>query len=338
MLISTTADYDLDSLHTRLHAVRNYTIDVHVSHAFEGGVFFSMDPDKKWVKEQITFIDALHEQCAKADFSPARLHLHWGNLNATELYHNWCAVNNPVEQLGSVGCLNMLLPQVVKNTAFIEHNKTPTKLFTYLNSAQRKHREDALNYIYENGLLDMCEWTWFNDWHYNLNEHFHTLIPKSAEGLEWKGKPVADVDAFAMSPELIDMHTNTCFDLIAETFYHHDVHHYSNLAYMNTVYFTEKTWRALILKRPFLLIGNKDSLTQLKALGFKTFPMLFDESYDTLDDDKRLGHVLAQLNSFDVESMFAKINTAEVQDILEHNLQQALNLSQKMVDIESKMS
>ena len=66
--------------------------------------------------------------------------------------------------------------------------------------------------------------------------------------------------------------------------------------------------------------------------------MLFDESYDMLDDDKRLGHVLAQLNGFSVDSMFAKINTAEVQDILEHNLQQALNLSQKMVDIESKMS
>ena len=66
--------------------------------------------------------------------------------------------------------------------------------------------------------------------------------------------------------------------------------------------------------------------------------MLFDESYDTLDDDKRLDHVLAQLSGFSVDSMFAKINTAEVQDILEHNLQQALNLSQKMVDIDSKMS
>ena len=339
MFIEITADYDLDSLHKKLHAVRNYSIDVYLSHSFEGGLFLSFDPDKKWVKDKIMFFDAVHKQCEKATFPPERIHIRWGNLNASEMYEQWCFYNNPVGRFGSVEAVNELLTQVNKPTTVLmtAQESLPQKLFTYLNSAQRKHREDALNYIYENDLLDMCEWTWFNDWHYNLNEHFHTLIPKSAEGFEWKGKPVADESVYAFSEELLDMYSNTCFDLISETFYHHDVHHYDEFAYMDTVYITEKTWRSILIKRPFLLIGNKHSLKQLHALGFKTFPMLFDESYDTLGDGKRLGHVLAQLNGFSVESMFAKINTAEVQDILEHNLQQALKLSQKMVDIRNKM-
>jgi hypothetical protein len=336
MLIEINADYDLDNLHTRLHAVRLYTIDVHISNGYEGGMFLSMDPDQKWVKEQITLIDAIHKQCDKADFPPARIHLHWGNLNAEKIYEDWCFWNNPVERFGSVGCFNMLLPSV-RSDAVNTTDVTPTKLFTYFNSAQRKHREDGLNYIYENGLLDKCEWTWFNDWHYNLNEHFHTLIPKSAEGFEWEGKPVADTSAYAPGEQLLDMQRNTYFDLIAETFYYHDVEYYTDFEYWHTVYVTEKTWRALLSKRPFMILGNKNTLKELHELGFKTFPMLFDEKYDTLNDDKRLGHVLAQLNNFTIEDFNTKVNSDEVQDILNHNYNICLKLSQKMVDIRNKM-
>jgi hypothetical protein len=86
-----------------------------------------------------------------------------------------------------------------------------------------------------------------------------------------------------------------------------------------------------------MILGNKNTLKELHALGFKTFPMLFDEKYDTLNDNKRLGYVLGQLNGFTIDSMIAKIDTPEVQAILEHNLQQAVKLSQKMVDIRNKM-
>ena len=48
-------------------------------------------------------------------------------------------------------------------------------------------------------------------------------------------------------------------------------------------YFSEKTWKAFIYKMPFMIVGSKNSLTQLRSFGFKTFNDFWDESYDTLD-------------------------------------------------------
>lgn len=48
-------------------------------------------------------------------------------------------------------------------------------------------------------------------------------------------------------------------------------------------YFSEKTWKAILFKMPFMIVGGKHSLNQLKLFGFKTFDDFWDESYDNLD-------------------------------------------------------
>ena len=47
---------------------------------------------------------------------------------------------------------------------------------------------------------------------------------------------------------------------------------------------SEKLYKNLFSKRPFIILGQKGSLKFLHELGFKTFPFLFDESYDNIDD------------------------------------------------------
>lgn len=45
---------------------------------------------------------------------------------------------------------------------------------------------------------------------------------------------------------------------------------------------SEKTIKGILSKRPFILVGSKGTLAQLKLLGFKTFESIWDESYDTI--------------------------------------------------------
>ena len=45
-------------------------------------------------------------------------------------------------------------------------------------------------------------------------------------------------------------------------------------------YFSEKTFKAVLTKRPFILLGGINSLRDFKDLGFKTFDRWIDESYD----------------------------------------------------------
>jgi hypothetical protein len=46
-------------------------------------------------------------------------------------------------------------------------------------------------------------------------------------------------------------------------------------------YLTEKTWKAIVNQKPFMLLGAPGSLDLLKAMGFKTFDKWWDESYDS---------------------------------------------------------
>ena len=73
-----------------------------------------------------------------------------------------------------------------------------------------------------------------------------------------------------------------------------------------TVYFgrrthlTEKTFKAIALEMPFVLIATAGSLEYLRSYGFKTFGNIFDESYDEETDDiRRIERVTKLLKELD---------------------------------------
>ena len=49
----------------------------------------------------------------------------------------------------------------------------------------------------------------------------------------------------------------------------------------DTIYFSEKTFKPILAKQPFITVASPNSLNKLKELGFKTFDKWWDESYDT---------------------------------------------------------
>jgi len=74
-----------------------------------------------------------------------------------------------------------------------------------------------------------------------------------------------------------------------------------------TVYFgrrthiTEKTFKAIALEMPFVLVAPAHSLEYMRSYGFKTFDGIFDESYDLETDDimrvEKVAQVLKDLDS-----------------------------------------
>jgi hypothetical protein len=73
-----------------------------------------------------------------------------------------------------------------------------------------------------------------------------------------------------------------------------------------TVYFgqrthiTEKTFKAIALGMPFILVAAAGSLEYMRSYGFRTFGDVWDESYDTETDDiKRLEKIAALLRDID---------------------------------------
>jgi hypothetical protein len=61
-------------------------------------------------------------------------------------------------------------------------------------------------------------------------------------------------------------------------------------------YLTEKTWKAIVNQRPFMLLGAPGSLALLKDMGFKTFHKWWDESYDSKKNiGDRIDGIISQL-------------------------------------------
>lgn len=54
----------------------------------------------------------------------------------------------------------------------------------------------------------------------------------------------------------------------------------------NRIMVTEKTYKAIVSQKPFLMIAPVSSMQLLKEEGFKSFSDLFDERYDEVDDHK----------------------------------------------------
>lgn len=62
------------------------------------------------------------------------------------------------------------------------------------------------------------------------------------------------------------------------------------------VFITEKVVRPMIYFHPFIVYGNPNTLSELRKLGFKTFPEFFDESYDLVEnEDERLSMIVENI-------------------------------------------
>lgn len=67
--------------------------------------------------------------------------------------------------------------------------------------------------------------------------------------------------------------------------------------YYNKLHLTEKIFKPIVSKQPFMLLAAPGNLAYLKSYGFKTFDSVIDESYDNIiDNDLRIEAVVRQLH------------------------------------------
>lgn len=95
---------------------------------------------------------------------------------------------------------------------------------------------------------------------------------------------------------------------------------------------TEKIFKPIVLKQPFILLGCAHNLEYLKTYGFKTFDRWWDESYDTCRDPiQRIAMVTNILETIcKLSNKKLQEILIEMEEILEHNYQ--LFYSQKFID------
>ena len=98
----------------------------------------------------------------------------------------------------------------------------------------------------------------------------------------------------------------------------------------NGFYVTEKFWRAVATKTPFVIYGPQYVLTNLKKLGFKTFHDFWDEGYQedyAVDKIAGIKNILKKISAEPIEEIAWMYRN--MQPILDHNYEVFMNFTHK---------
>jgi hypothetical protein len=83
---------------------------------------------------------------------------------------------------------------------------------------------------------------------------------------------------------------------------------------------TEKTFKPIAMGMPFVIVGTQGSLKYLRSYGFRTFEGIWDESYDSAEDDVRIERIASLLRSLDELPIASKQDLFDqAQEVIKHN-------------------
>lgn len=197
----------------------------------------------------------------------------------------------------------------------INHSATKPKYFDALLGSPKPHRDFVFKAVNDNQLNDKVVMTYGGDWKegefyakdYFIWEEGTTPIGQTIGTADWADYCGQRVHLSQIIP--IKTFNETAYSIIAET------------DYDNTLScFTEKTAKPMIARRLFIAFTGYKFMHNLRALGFKTFDGVIDESYDLIkDDNERYTAAFEQVKWLceqDQDVIYAKIKP-----IVEHNFQ-----------------
>lgn len=117
---------------------------------------------------------------------------------------------------------------------------------------------------------------------------------------------------------------NSYFSVVTETVFYAAFRspppNIGQLETVNGLLISEKTYKSIAMKHPFILLTRPHTLKLLRERGYKTFSPFIDESYDEIENDvlrlQTVANEIHRLSKIDLIEF-----THQVKDIVEHNAQ-----------------
>jgi hypothetical protein len=278
-----------------------------------------------------------------------------GAVNAKEIYEEYCKHNNilnePSERLSIMSYASsehIFAPNFDGAEPEYNVDTVPEKLFLAWNRRYRQHRLQLATLLEKNNLVDRSYMSFPNCDIERPTTTFSDLISRMniVTQLAHMGLEQRHVDSFANKlPLVLDgednivqmcsdennvsrpYYQNSLVSLITETNF-----------YDREVTLTEKSFKPLKEKHPFIIVGVPGCLQGLRDLGYKTFSEFWDESYDTITDPfprmRKIDEILQHIGSWDSNQILDF--KRRVKPIVEHNYQVLKNSSR--YDIMTKIN
>lgn len=132
-----------------------------------------------------------------------------------------------------------------------------------------------------------------------------------------------------VTDEIKKMYEDTYFSVVSETIYFTNHRDWEDSAFLS-----EKTFKAILFKHPFILVATPNTLKYLKSIGYKTFHPVIDESYDSIEDNmERLIAIVKEINRLcKLEGVMLEKFLEYCREITEHNYNVLINKQKYIFD------
>jgi hypothetical protein len=280
-----------------------------------------------------TILELLHHpDIGLSEYDLDKTILLYGDANIEENYINWCKENNQKRVFGKCIYNPYLLLQrslmfYLESYDYSSYDYVPNesfkpKHFVCLNAFSKPHRFEMVNFLYRYNLQNKGHISWLNrhgeptrkysKYYFELEDNVFDC--KTLE-LDFTG------DELGISSQQLQVppqYREACFDIVNES-----------SANDEDIFITEKTWKAILQKTPFIIFGSKNSHKHLEEyFGIKPYTDLFDYKFDGLDFDERFHSIkhdnLVRLINMDIHKLNKIVNSDKMQDLLEYNKEQLL--------------
>jgi len=207
------------------------------------------------------------------------------------------------------------------------------KHFLSFNGTPKPHRINYVNKLYENNLLDYFNIS-FLPWFTVENNRFNLTVIEE--------EMLHIYDSVLLPKEMLPMHLDfgnefgtTLLNL--PLYFNSYIDVVTMAEYDNKgVYLDEKIYKSFACLKPFIIVGQYETLKTLKNYGFKTFSPIINEDYDSeRDSEKRMDMVIQEIKKFS-EMPITEVDRIfwQFKDILVHNF---LHLKKYKNDIDDTL-
>lgn len=255
---------------------------------------------------QETNLNYIHTYFVKKNLPATQIIYQTCCLNGQELYENFCRKINDVPRLNFEYMAENFLMHYELSLK-IQEDKNNTKLlnkdFLMFNRRwlSHPHRTLFLYNIFQRNIIDNFYIS------FTKTDVDHSISYTDAVETHFCNFYNKEIDNEILKtiedrlPLLLDTNdlvsSNLMFEQFSDTKYFYDtslVHVVSETYfYSNIIHLTEKTFKPMLYKQPFIMLGPPFMLKHLRELGFKTFNNIWDESYDQIvNHNERLEKIL----------------------------------------------
>lgn len=230
----------------------------------------------------------------------------------------------------------------LNNNNFNKTQNLKSKIYLCLNRKWRLHRPFLISLLYsynleKHGHISLGKNEWHNSWNemYNillemlqnnkclqfyefLKQHKHKIlrIPELYLDTSNLDDPNIYDGKKMINKESIQYFKDAYFSVVTETNYFEDI-----------IFLTEKTFKPLVMKQPFILVSSPNTLVFLKSLGYKTFSSIINEEYDQEKDHfTRMKLIVEEIDNL-CKLSYAQLDNLidSINDVLEHNFNHLKN-------------